>query len=83
VVGKVKVLYFAQARDLAGRTAEYVALEDGTTARAFLSSISKSHKGLAAIAESLRLAVNEEIVPSDSPLRDGDVVAVLPPVAGG
>lgn len=34
-------------------------------------------------AASIRWAVNEEFVPLTHPLRDGDTVAVLPPLAGG
>ena len=31
----------------------------------------------------LRLAVNEELVPADTRLKEGDQVALLPPVSGG
>jgi molybdopterin converting factor small subunit len=31
----------------------------------------------------MRVAVNEEVAPEDHLLAEGDVVAFLPPVAGG
>jgi len=33
--------------------------------------------------ERVRTAVNEDYADSDRPLRDGDVVAFIPPVSGG
>jgi molybdopterin synthase sulfur carrier subunit len=32
---------------------------------------------------SIRIAVNDEIVPGDRPLADGDEIAFLPPMSGG
>jgi molybdopterin converting factor small subunit len=43
----------------------------------------KVHRRLKGISGSMRVAVNEEIAAGDRMLEDGDVVALLPPVAGG
>jgi len=80
---RVRVLYFAHARDAAGRSSESVTVEDGATAGGLLDSLVKAHQGLGPLKSSIRLSVNQQIVKAGARLRDGDEVAVLPPVAGG
>lgn len=80
---KVKVLYFAQARDAAGRVSETVELERPVTAYELLEALVRSRPGLAPLSRSLRLSVNREVVSGNVRLRDGDEVGILPPVAGG
>ena len=43
----------------------------------------KEHKELQSMRGSVRIAVNEELAKEGDRLADGDVVAFLPPVAGG
>lgn len=38
---------------------------------------------LAPLAGSLRFAVNQSFATRETPLQDGDEIAVLPPVSGG
>ena len=80
---KVRVLYFAHARDAAGRSSELVSLETPATAGRLLEALVQSHPGLKRLKSSLRLSVNQELVSADTQLHEGDEVAVLPPVAGG
>lgn len=78
---RVKVLLFASARRLAG-SAE-LTLEAAPGARAADVLSDPRLASLLAQRASLRLAVNEEFVADGHALKDGDVVAVLPPVSGG
>ena len=80
---RVKVLYFGQARDAAGTGEEHLSLPRPSTLGALVSESTKAHQGLKGISDSMRIAVNEEIAAEDRLLEDGDVVALLPPVAGG
>ena len=80
---KIKVLYFAHARDAAGKQVETVALEEPITAGELLTRLVESHPKLRQLRPSLRLSVNRELADEGLRLRDGDEVAILPPVAGG
>ena len=80
---RVTVLYFAAARERAGIPRETLELRDGATAADARDAACAAHPALRAIAERLRLAVDQEFAPEDRPLRDGSEVAFIPPVSGG
>src|SRR5438067_7235922 len=80
---RVTLLYFAAARERAGIPRETVELRDGATAADARDAACAAHPALRAIAERLRLAVDQEFAPEDRPLRDGSEVAFIPPVSGG
>jgi len=79
----VKVLYFAVARERLKMSEERVELSDGATVRTLWSELKARHAGLGALEAVLKFAVNERFVREDESLRDGDEVALIPPVAGG
>jgi molybdopterin converting factor subunit 1 len=77
-------LYFAAVRELMGVTEENLELP-GTVMRVadvipHLEAIRPHLKGR---FQSVRIAVNETFASDAEPLQDGDVVALIPPVAGG
>jgi molybdopterin converting factor subunit 1 len=55
----------------------------GTTAAALADMISKEDSRLDGVRRICRAAVNEEYVPAETVLKDGDVVAFIPPMSGG
>jgi molybdopterin converting factor subunit 1 len=77
------MVYFAQAREAAGKGSEEMLLAGTPTVGAALAKAFSSHPKLGALEKIVRVAVNEEITSEDVPLRDGDRVALLPPVVGG
>jgi sulfur-carrier protein len=82
----VRIRLFAQARECAGRATMDLALPAPASVRALIRDVSA--RGGAALANVLaapgtRVAVNQELVELDHPIRDGDEVAVLPRVTGG
>jgi molybdopterin converting factor subunit 1 len=80
----VTVLYFAALRDLVGRSEERLALpEEVTTVRRFLEHLARHEPVLAARLPFVRIARNEVFASADEPITDGDVLALIPPVAGG
>jgi molybdopterin converting factor subunit 1 len=80
---RVRVLYFGPARDAAGTGEEYLSLPSSSSVGELMNESTKAHHRLRDISESIRIAVNEEIAADGHRLEDGDVVALLPPVAGG
>jgi MoaE-MoaD fusion protein len=80
---RVTVLYFAAAREGAGLRSVELELPAGATARDALRAACAAHPQLQAIADKLRLAVDQQFAAPDAPLRDRAEVALIPPVAGG
>lgn len=85
---RVRVLYFGVLRDLAGHREVEVELAEGLSVAEFLAFQRASFQR-ASVAEasqlwdSIAVAVNKEYARGDVVLRDGDEVALLPPVSGG
>jgi molybdopterin converting factor subunit 1 len=79
------VLFFASAREAAGGLSEMsLEVPAGTTARQLLALLAEHHHdGLRPLLADLACAVNEKYVAGSTPLRDRDVVAVMPPISGG
>ncbi len=75
------VQYFAVLRDQAGRSEETVATEARTPRE--LYEVLRQRHGLKLLPEQLRVAVNDDFADWNRPLRAGDSVVFLPPVAGG
>ena len=75
------VQYFASLRDQAGRGEETVS-STARTPRELYAELRARHK-LSLGAEQLRVAVNEDFADWNRPLKAGDNVVFLPPVAGG
>ncbi len=79
----IRVLYFGQARDAAGKGEEEYSLPDRSSVDVLVQRSSSAHPKIEKMREIMQVAVNEELAKPGQLLRDGDVVALLPPVAGG
>jgi sulfur-carrier protein len=81
----VTVRYFAAARVAAGVEAEPVDVPQGATVDILLKTVRAAHgDGLARVLDRCSFLLDEVAVRGrDLPLRDGAVVDVLPPFAGG
>ncbi|ASI88530.1 molybdopterin synthase sulfur carrier subunit [Vibrio mediterranei] len=80
----IKVLFFAQTRELIGQdsvelTAEFATIED---IRVHLAA-QQGKWELALESGKLLAALNQNIVALDEKVQDGDEVAFFPPVTGG
>jgi len=83
-MAKVSVLYFAGLRDALGLSEESVELGGGiTTIRQLCEHLASLHQPYAERRSHVRVARNEAFACDDERLVDGDVVALIPPVAGG
>ena len=73
----VTVCYYGLLAERRGLTEERVTTAALTAAALF------AELGLGVSSSGMRAAVNDEFVPWDHPLNDGDRVALLPPMSGG
>lgn len=79
----VQVRLFARLRELAGTDSAQVELPSGATLSAAYAALRRAHPGLPAEHLGFRAAVNREFAAWDAELRDGDELALIPPVSGG
>ena len=77
----VHVQYFAILREQRGLSAETLTTS-APSLTALYDELRARHK-FTLPADRIRAAVNDAFVPSSSPLRDGDGIVFIPPVAGG
>jgi molybdopterin converting factor subunit 1 len=80
---KVRLLFFAVLRDIAGTGARELALADGTTAAEVWEGLRHEHAQLAGYPQPPMIAINETYADPGAVLHDGDELAFIPPVAGG
>jgi MoaE-MoaD fusion protein len=79
----VTILFFAQARDRAGRGSLELELPRGSTVADVARRVRELHPALEPLWPHLAIALDGKLAPGDAPLRDGAEIAVLPPVSGG
>ncbi|MCB0274635.1 MAG: molybdopterin converting factor subunit 1 [Calditrichaeota bacterium] len=79
---EIFVRLFARGRELAGRSQCTLSLESGATVEQALAVLRTQFPPLAELTVFMT-AVNMTYVEGDSPLRDGDELAIIPPVSGG
>jgi molybdopterin synthase sulfur carrier subunit len=80
----VRVLYFAGLRDAIGVAEELLDLPPAVgTVRALAEHLALRHAAFAERRRHVRIARNEAFALDDDRLAHGDVIALIPPVAGG
>lgn len=77
----ITVRYFAMFREQAGLSEERITVDVVTAADVFQAT--RSRHGSAEPTGHCKVAINDTMVGWDSPVGDGDVVLLFPPVAGG
>jgi MoaE-MoaD fusion protein len=80
---RTQVLFFAQAREQAGRSQAPLELPDGSRVTDALDAVVAAHPGLAALRPHLAVAVNGALARMDERVPEGAEIALLPPVSGG
>jgi len=78
----VKIVLFAKPRELVGKPNVDLALPVGATAADAWQQLSSQYD-LGPLPRSFRCAVNSEYAGWEAALKDGDELAVIPPVSGG
>ena len=80
---KLKVLFFGGLKREAGAAERTLELPEGATVEDLLNKLKTENPRLSAQLEVTAVAVGDRIVDARHELRDGDEVALLPPVSGG
>ncbi len=79
----VKVRLFAGLREFVGQSEIPVSLAEGATIGDLGDRIGLDYPKLGPLLSGLAWAVNEEYRSRDYRLRDGDEIALIPPISGG
>ncbi len=81
----IKVLLFANLRDLAGSDQLEIALDGIVSVRDLTVHLSELHPNLGPVLAdgSAMISINKKYAQWDAPLTSGDEVGILPPVSGG
>ena len=81
------VLYFARLRESLGLAQEEIALQANLSNVGqlldFLRARGAVWQDVLGNTKTVRVAVNQDLAGKDTPLKDGDEVALFPPVTGG
>jgi molybdopterin converting factor subunit 1 len=77
------VKFFASLREAAGRSEMDWDLEEGATVETLVANLHKSIPGFEEWTDRAWIAVNRCYTILDTSLKEGDEVAIFPPVSGG
>jgi len=80
---RIKCLFFAGAKDIVGTNELQLELGPDSTSEQLSTQLLSSFPDLQDIWESCIFAVNLTYIDSPVPLKDGDEVAIIPPISGG
>ncbi len=79
----VNISLFAGLHDIVGKRSLTLELADGATVDQLRDELGKLYPVVVPYMATLVCAVDDEFVPVDYALNDGDEVALIPPVSGG
>lgn len=79
----VRTLFFARYREILGTAELRVDLAEPLPVEAFVRLIRERGEPFSSLPADASVAVNRTVATPDTPVRAGDEVAFLPPVAGG
>lgn len=80
----ITILYFAAVRELVGKDEEHLNVPTKVATVGDLAIfLGTHHPALAGRLDAVRFALNETFATNEEAISDGDVVALIPPVAGG
>lgn len=80
---QVRVKLFATLRQSAGWSEATFELPDGASVNDLITHLNAQFDALDLSARTLYAAVNQTYAEADETLKDGDTVALFPPVSGG
>src|ERR1700742_4855928 len=80
---RVRGLYFGVLKDAFGRGDEEMELAGGASVADLIAACQERPAGAGGVWDSMAVAVHQEYARAADVLKDGDEVALLPPVSGG
>ena len=79
----VTIRLFAGLHDLVGEREVVLELPEGATVSELREQLAGAYPIVTPFLATLVCAVDEEYVPAEHPLREGDEIALIPPISGG
>lgn len=79
---ELRVLYFGVSRDQTNKDVEDLKVDENLTAGELKNKLAMMYPKMNDI-QSFALAVNESYAEDNLMLKEGDTVAIIPPVSGG
>ncbi len=79
---ELKILYFGVSRDQTNKDEEDLVVIENLTAGELKKKLTEMYPNLEDV-QSFALAVNESYADDEVMLKEGDTVAIIPPVSGG
>ncbi|MBC7107197.1 MAG: molybdopterin converting factor subunit 1 [Methanomassiliicoccales archaeon] len=80
---KVKVKFFASYREIVGQHEITMDLKQGTKLSDLVEDLKRLYPRLQGFTDPIVTSVNKKYARDDVMLKDGDEIALLPPVSGG
>lgn len=80
---KVRVLFFSQLKEAVGASERQMEIAEGTTIADLLTSLYDASPRLRDWDRSILVGAGVEFVERDYTIRNGDEIAIMPPVQGG
>jgi molybdopterin synthase catalytic subunit len=79
----VRIIFLARCRDITGTGEDILVFAEEPSVETAIHRLVEKYPRLKEILDRSLLAVNEEYATPATPLRQGDTLAILPPVSGG
>lgn len=80
---KVKVKFFGSHRSAVGKDEMDVEIEDGIDVDGMIRMLIRDYPELERLMNFTTIALNKKIAGGTNTFRDGDELALFPPIAGG
>lgn len=80
---KIRLLLFASLRERLGKSEMEMEVPAKARPLEVLELLLKSKEESSKILRATLVAINQNYAPHDTPLQEGDELALIPPVAGG
>jgi molybdopterin synthase sulfur carrier subunit len=81
---KIRVKFFASQREAVGKAEEELQISGNARVKDIMDRLVSMHPKLGgSMRRNSIYSLNQNIVGEDAVLRDGDVLAIFPPVGGG
>jgi MoaD family protein len=80
---KVRAEFYSRLREIVGASSLEVTLNDGATPGKLVEEVCREYPRLCDFKNSMLFGIGVEFVEHNHRLKDGDVIAIMPPVQGG
>lgn len=79
----VKVLFFASLKDITGESGIDLELDENADVESLKVEVTSMYPKLKPFMSFVKIAINQEFAEANSVIKNGDELAILPPVSGG